>query len=195
MSIETNFCLCCIDKRFDYLATAYLNSQNNKNEFYLCSTAGSSLSLGYKCYCKNICNNCNNYNKCNKCSNSQNCNPCNSDIKILKESVTKNIDISLSLDNIKSIYMINHQDCGAIKAYLKCSGYPQTLGENNQKDIEVNTQLLLFSKKYINCKYPNINSRLGLIDINGTIAEYINKKWVVVYTGEGTNPLGLWWNY
>ena len=183
MSVEINFCICCIDKRFDLLVTTYLDTLNNKNNYYLGSTAGSSLCLGYKCYCKNIC------------SNSQSCNPCNSDLKILKESITKNIDISLSLDNIKNIYMLNHQDCGAIKAYLKCSGYPQTLGENNQKDIEVNTQLLLFSKKYINCKYPNINSRLGLLDINGTIAEYINKKWVIMYTGKGTNPLGLWWNY
>lgn len=97
-------------------------------------------------------------------------------MKILKESIIKNIDISLSLDDIKTIYMINHQDCGAIKAYLECSGYPKTLGENNKKDIKVNTQLLMIAEKYIKCKYPNIKQKLGLIDINGTVANLVNGK-------------------
>lgn len=184
--INTNFCIACIDKRFDNLLTSYLNTLGIKNEYYLGTTAGSSLCLGYKKYCKNICN---------KCSNKKTCEPNNADMKLLKESIIKNIDISLSLDNIKSIYMVNHQDCGAIKAYLECSGYPQTLGENNKKDIQVNTQLLLFAEKYIKCKYPDIKPILGLIDINGTVANLVDGKWIVVYKGPGTNPLGLWWNY
>ena len=112
-----------------------------------------------------------------------------------RKYIMKNIDIALSLDTIKTIYMINHQDCGAIKAYLECSGYPETLGENNEKDIKINTQILLIAEKYIKCKYPNIKPRLGLIDINGTVANLVDGKWFVIYKGPGTNPLGLWYNY
>jgi carbonic anhydrase len=45
-------------------------------------------------------------------------------MEILKKSFITNINISLSLDLLKEIYLLNHQDCGAIKEYLKCSQYP-----------------------------------------------------------------------
>lgn len=185
MDNKTGFCVCCIDKRFDKLVTSYLNQTPNSDGYYLGTTAGASLCLGYKRYCKNICN---------KCSKKKTCDPNNAVMALLKESIVQNIDISLSLDNINVIYIINHQDCGAIKAYLECSGYPQTLGDNNKKDIEVNTELLLFARKYIKCKYPDIEPVLGLIDINGTVANLVDGKWTIVYTGSGTNPLGLWYD-
>jgi hypothetical protein len=116
-------------------------------------------------------------------------------MRLLKDNLIKNIDISKSLDNIKDIYLINHQDCGAMKGYLGCSGYPDNLGDNNQKEIDINTTVLLYAEKYVQCKYPNATITLGLLDINGSIANYTNGSWVKVYTGEGTNPLGLWWNY
>lgn len=56
--VNYNFCISCIDKRFDYLLTTYLNTLDEKNEYYLGTIAGSSLCLGYKKYCKNICNKC-----------------------------------------------------------------------------------------------------------------------------------------
>jgi hypothetical protein len=112
----------------------------------------------------------------------------------LKESIIKNIDMHC-LDNIKGIYMINHQDYGAIKAYLECSGNPEILGENNKKDIEVNTKILLIAEKYIKYKFLDIKPRLGLIDINGTVSNLVNGKWTIVYTGKGIDPLELWWNY
>lgn len=190
MSDEVGFCVACIDKRFDLLTADYLSKTQNAAELYLGTNAGAALCLGYKRYCKNICN---------KCSKKKTCDPNNADMALLKESTIKNIDISLSLDNIKVIYMINHQDCGAIKAYLECSGYPQTLGENNKKDIEVNTELLLFASKYIKCKYPDIKPLLGLIDVNGAVANLVDGKWTVVYPSPLSpaeqNPLGLWYNY
>ena len=46
-------------------------------------------------------------------------------------------------------------------------------------------------------KFPSKTIRLGLIDINGTVADYniVTKTWTKIYTGSGTNPLGLWYNY
>ena len=184
---NSNFCVGCIDKRFDYLLTTYLNSIVDRNDYYLGTTTGSSLCLGYKKYCKDMCNRCDSKNG--------KCNPYDTDMILLKKSLLKNMDISQNLADIKSIYLIDHQDCGGIKTYLKCSGYPQILGENNKKDIEVNTQLLIIAKKYLNCKYPELKIRLGLIDINGTVADFIDKKWSIVYIGNGTNSKGLWWNY
>jgi len=181
MSIKINFCVACIDKRFDKLLTSYLNTISG-NDYYLGTVAGAALPLGYICSCKKLCS-------------SNGCNPCNYDMRLLKDNLIKNIDISKSLDNIKDIYLINHQDCGAMKGYLGCSGYPDNLGDNNQKEIDINTTVLLYAQKYVKCKYPDTDTTLGLLDINGSIANYTNGSWVKVYTGEGTNPLGLWWNY
>jgi hypothetical protein len=113
---------------------------------------------------------------------------------LLKESLIKNIDISLSLDTIKEIYLLNHQDCGAIKAYLGCSGYPENPGSNNPLEIKINTDLLLFAYEYLKSKYPEIDCRLGLMDLNGSVADYNIKynSWNLVYRGPGINPIALW---
>ena len=179
--ITVNF---CIDYRYDSLGTDFLNAIGLNQNYYLATTAGASLPFGYKKYC---CKKC-----CTDC-----CNPNNCDIKLLKKSLVKNIDITEALSDIKDIYLVNHQDCGAFKAYLECSGYPNSLGENNAKEIKINEDVLKYSKEYLKCKYPNKNIYLGLIDINGTVADYIPElnKWELIYTGSGTNPLGLWWSY
>jgi len=186
--------LFCIDKRFDYLTTEYFDSMDLRYNYYSITSAGSVLSLSYEKYCKGICNcRC----KCDKNTDKKlKCNPNNPEMELLKLSILKNIEIASSLDDIKDIYLLNHQDCGAIKAFLSCSNYPNNLGENNPLEIEINTQLLLFAKNIIEEKYKNItNVRLGLIDINGSVADYDAKycSWNLVYRGIGNDPKGLWY--
>lgn len=186
MSVEPKFCLLCIDYRYDALATEYFNSIGRSQNYFLSTTAGSCLCIGYKKYCENNC----------KKNAKDKCNPQNPDMKLFKESVLKNLEISLSLKDVSEINLMNHQDCGAIKAYLSCSGYPLVLGKNNKKDIEVNTKLLEYSHNYIKKHFKKIKTiKLSLIDINGTIANYSikDKKWHIVYEGSGRNPVGLWY--
>jgi hypothetical protein len=188
---KTYFNIFCIDKRFDALTTEYFQFIGFAANYYLGTTAGSALPLGYQQYCSEICN-------C-ECvhDNVLSCDPLNPDMQLLKDSLIKNIEIALTLDDIKEIYLLNHQDCGAIKAFLSCSGYPQTLGENNPLEIKINTDLLLFAKDYINSRFPDIKVRLGLIDINGSVADFNEKyfSWNLVYRGLGGNPLGLWYDF
>lgn len=189
-SVNTYFNVFCIDKRFDFLSTEYFKAIGFSNNYYLGTTAGAGLCLGYSKYCSEICNcNCHSLNQ-----DAPDCNPLNPDMLLLKESLTKNIDISLTLDSIKEIYLLNHQDCGAIKAFLGCSGYPEIPGTNNTLEIKINTELLLFAYEYLKLKYPEINCRLGLMDLNGTVADYDIKynSWYLVYRGPGTDPKGLW---
>lgn len=176
----------CIDKRFDKLSTDYFNVIGFDDNYYLGTTAGSALPLGYSKYCEEICN-------CH-CSTTG-CDPFNPDMKLLKDSLTKNIDISLTLDQLEEIYILNHQDCGAIKAFLSCSGYPQIPGENNPLEIKINSDLLLFTDEYLKVKYPNIGTRLGLMDLNGTVCDYDIKfnTWKLIYRGPGLDPKGLWY--
>jgi hypothetical protein len=179
----------CIDKRFDLLTTKYFDAIGFSENYYIGTTAGSGLCLGYSEYCKEICNcHCEH-------TSTVGCDPVNPDMLLLKDSLIKNIDISFSLDNIDEIYLINHQDCGAIKAYLSCSGYPSVLGTNNSLEIKINTDLLLFASEYLKTKYPNIIVRLGLMDINGTVCDYDIKfnSWRLVYRGPGNNTKGLWY--
>ena len=184
------FCVCCIDKRFDALVADYFESTEFKLNYYLGTTAGGGLPLGYKQYCTEIY-------KCNCNCDLSTCTPCdplNSDMELLERGLIRNIEIALTLDPIPEIYIINHQDCGAFKSYLSCSGYPQTLGANNSLEIKINTELLFFAKEYVNFRFPDIKVRLGLIDINGTVADFDEKyqSWYVVYRGFGINSLGLW---
>lgn len=190
MQSKVNFNVFCIDKRFDYLSAEYFKAIGFISNYYLGTTAGSALCLGYSQYCSEICNcPCNSLN-----DNNSQCEPSNFDMELLKTSLIKNIDISLTLDPIDEIYLLNHQDCGAIKAYLSCSGYPQELGTNNPLEIKINTDLLLFAEEYIKFKYPEINCRLGLMDVNGTVCDYDVKysSWNLVYIGPGTDSRGLW---
>lgn len=182
------FCVSCIDKRFDALTTNYFESTEFRLNYYSGTTAGAGLPLGYKQYCTEIF-------KCN-CSLDicTPCNPLNPDMELLERSLIRNIEIALTLDPIPEIYIINHQDCGAIKAFLSCSGYPETLGGNNPLEIKINGELLFFAKNYVNFRFPDIKVRLGLIDVNGTVADFNEKyqTWQVVYRGFGEDPRGLW---
>jgi hypothetical protein len=198
MTNRLNLSLFCIDFRFDYFTTEYFDSIGQRDNYFAVTTAGSSLCLGYTDYVNKICNCKQIENKCclgKNCSSNDWTNPYNYDMELLKKSVTKNIEIALQVREFDSVYIINHQDCGAFKAYLSCSGYPNVLGENNALEIKINTEMLLFAQEYIKTNFPNIiNIRLGLIDINGSIADYNFKynTWELQYRGPGTNPLGLW---
>ena len=203
-----SFNICCIDYRYDALTTQYFNYNGQQFNYFLGTTAGASLPLGYKEFClKNCIGNCCNKScefdilKNTKIEHKTSnlilpCNPDNEEMEILKISLDTNITISRTLQNISEIYLMNHQDCGAIKAFLSCSGYPTNLGDDNAKEIEINTFLLNYSADYVYKTFPFIKTvRLGLIDINGSVADYINDKWVVVFKGVGINPKGLWYSY
>ena len=185
-SEKTYFNVFCIDKRFDFLSSEYFKAVGFTSNYYLGTTAGAGLPLGYSQYCTEICN-------CD-CNLLGDCNPFNADMLLLKESLIKNIDISLTLDSIKEIYLLNHQDCGAIKAFLGCSGYPVIPGTNNTLEIKINTDLLFFAYEQLKLKYPEISCRLGLMDLNGSVADYDIKynSWNLVYRGPGTDPRALW---
>lgn len=210
------FNICCIDFRFDGLATQYFKETGNEFNYFLGTTAGAALPLGYKEYCIKNCSHGNNYGyDCSSCSchkkiniNENNdtdnsisqhlceiqCNPDNLDMELLKNSLIKNLEIALTLQPITDVYLLNHQDCGAIKAYLAYSGYPVKLGDDNHKEIEINTFLLNYAAKYVFENFALIkNIKLGLIDINGSVANFYNDKWVVTFRGVGINPLGLWY--
>jgi len=178
------FSIFCIDFRYDNLTANFFQGIGLINSYFAATAAGAALPLGYKCSCSDIC-------KKGKC------NPCNKDMILLKKNLVKNLQIALTLQPIQKLYLLNHQDCGAIKAFLGCSGYPTTLGANNPKEIQINQDILTYAQKYMLKKFPGKTVTLGLIDINGTVAEYniITKKWTKVFTGAGINPLGLWFNY
>jgi hypothetical protein len=178
------FSVFCIDFRYDNLTANFFQGIGLINSYFAATAAGAALPLGYKCSCSEIC-------KKGKCK------PNNEDMALLRENLVKNLEIALTLKPIEKIYLLNHQDCGAIKAFLGCSGYPTTLGANNAKEIEINQDILKYAKKYMSKKFKGKTITLGLIDINGTVAEYntSTKKWTLAFTGTGTDPLGLWFNY
>ena len=177
------FSVCCIDYRYDAMTTNFFEAIGLERNYFLNTTAGGALSLGYKHYCNNLCK-------------SKSCSPNNSDMKLLKKTVVKNLQIALTLQPITEVYLLNHQNCGAIIAYLPCSGYPYELGKNNKLEIEINANLLTFAQSYIHKTFPNIKKiRLGLIDANGTVKNYDpkTKLWTLAYTGQGNDPKALWY--
>ena len=95
--MSVGFCVFCIDKRYDYLVTTYLNSISGETNRFFGSTAGSALCLGYSQY---YCKQC--------CPKGKDCNSNNKDMKLLKESLIANINISMSLYELNDIYLISN---------------------------------------------------------------------------------------
>jgi len=182
-----SFSIFCIDYRFDALVADFYEGIGKEFDYYACTVAGGAMPLGYQKYCVK---NCNGHNK------NKSCNPSNASMKLLKKNLIENINIALTLSPITEVFLLNHQDCGAIKEFLACSGYPQSLGENNPKEIKINSKLLTYANKYILKHFPNMKYVLGLVDINGSVASYnISKKiWSVIYVGEYKDERGLWFS-
>jgi hypothetical protein len=174
------FSVFCIDYRFDALMAEFYKEVGLEMNYYACSTAGSALSLGYKQYCTNECHSCG-------------CKPNNSSMVTLKRSIVDNLNIALTLSDITTVYLINHQDCGAIRAFLSCSNYPDH-GQNKDREISINSKLLAYAAEYMKTKFTGKKYKLGLMDINGTVAFYnpVDRIWTVVYIGNFTDPQGLW---
>lgn len=185
MSSVPIFFIFCIDYQFVKLAVDYLTSIGLAYHYFSATGAGGALSIGYEKYCKN------------KCSE-KGCIPSNQTMELLKNNLSTNLDIAKTLQPVNEILLMNHQDCGAMKAFLPCSGYPKILGSDNIKEIKINQDILVYSKEYLLSKYPNQNFKfkLALIDINGCVGIYDTntKSWTVVFRGKGINPLGLWCN-
>ena len=181
------FSIFCIDYRFDAMIATFYENIGKEFDYFACTSAGGALSLGYEQFCKN---------KCSTCNISKVCNPENPSMNLLKKNLVENLNIALTLKPITEVFLLNHQDCGAIKAYLACSGYPSKLGENNSKEIRINTNLLVYANKYMLRKFPEIKYTLGLVDINGSVATYdVSKKiWTIIYVGEFNIKEALWYN-
>lgn len=186
MKVPT-FSIFCIDYRYDDLTSNFFQSIGLRNSYFAATTAGGALSLGYNCSCsKGSC-------KKDDCKPNQ-----RKDMELLRDALVKNLDIALSLKpKLKQINLLNHQDCGAMKAFLGCSGYPTQCGDNNPNEIEINERVLTCANSYLTKKYSGKNIKLKLIDVNGSVAEYdtTTKKWKLVHTGPGKSSKGLWYNY
>lgn len=178
----------CIDFRYDALSSAFLKGIGYENSYFLATNAGAALPLGYKYSCKN--DNC-------KCSgkNHSKCCPGTKPMDVLKDSFVTNLQIALTLRPITTVYLLNHQDCGAIRAFLPCSGYPAVGEENKNKEICINAKILTYAREYVKKKFDGMEVSLGLIDSNGTVGDYNTKTktWHIIYVGSGENVNGLWY--
>ena len=192
----------CIDYRYDALSSEFLRQIKYGDSYYLATAAGAALSLGYKDYCKNECCSC----SCSSSSDYCKTCPVNPNLNTLKKSLVTNLNIALTLKpDMNVVYFLNHQDCGAIRAYLSCSGYPKKdeTGEAAKiKEICINAKLLTYADKYFNKKFKGIikdlNINLGLLDANGAVADYDikTKAWTVIYVPTiANNPNALWFKY
>lgn len=175
----------CIDYRYDALSSNFLKGIGYANSYYLSTNAGSSLSLGYKKYCKNNCDDDKNY--CHK----------DEAMDILKKSFITNLKIALTLKPIMVVYLLNHQDCGAIRAFLPGNIYPSVGEDNKKEEIRINASLLTYGQAYIKKKFEHMEVYLGLIDSNGTVGDYDikTKQWSIIYVGLGQNQNGLWYGF
>jgi len=176
MSAPPLFCVACIDYRFDALTNTFFKNVGREMDFFLSTTAGGPLALG--------------------CASSPLSHPSSDVLQLFQQSLVTNLDVALTLQPIKDIYLMNHQDCGAMKHFLACSGYPKSLGENNRREIQIHSEVLSLAHQFLRPIYPDKQIKLGLIDINGAVAEYSPNSgtWTVVHLGESDSDLGLWYN-
>lgn len=183
------FSIFCIDYRFDAMVANFYENTGKEYDYFACTVAGGSMPLGYESYCKNKCN------KKSECKSCKPCDPSNLSMKLLKNNLVENINIALTLYPVTEVFLLNHQDCGAIKGFLACSGYPTVLGANNEKEIRINSNLLIYAYKYMKKQFPKMTFTLGFVDINGSVATFDAKKklWTVIYVGQFNIKEGTWY--
>ena len=183
----------CIDYRYDALSSEYLRAIGYDNSYYLATNAGAALPLGYKKSCKKSCRS-DDKGKCSCSRSKKKCCPGTDAKDVLRESFNTNLAIALTLQPITVVYLLNHQDCGAIRAFLPCSGYPASGEENKKKEICINASILTFAQDDVKKQFNKMEVFMGLIDSNGSVADYDikTKKWTVIYVGSGENTDGLW---
>ena len=190
----------CIDYRYNAISAEFLDEIGYENSYYLSTNAGASLPLGYREACRNI-KNCRKCHGCNRCNslNPHNNNCCVGLEKMndLKKSFVTNLQIALTLKPIKTVYLLNHQDCGAIRAFLPCSGYPSVGEVKKKKEIEINAKILTYGHDFVKRKFTDMEVILGLIDSNGTVGDYDIKtrKWIIIHVGLGQNTDALWYGF
>jgi len=176
--MSKKFVISCIDYRFPDYVYSFLEKTNHK--YYNTNTAGASLPISY--------HNC-RHEKSSEFIKKTN---------DLKTAVCTNLEISFLLSPVDEIIIINHQDCGAFKYFLPKSGYPQKLGQDNKKELEIQLESLLCAGRFFKNKYPMLlkNVYLQLIDINGTLAQYneVAKKWQILIKGHGNDSKGLFFS-
>jgi hypothetical protein len=180
MSAPPVFCVACIDFRFDAMTAEFFKATGREYDFFLSTAAGGALALSSGAM---------------RTATYQ----ATDVLELLKASLTTNLDIALTLQPIRDVFLMNHQDCGAMKAFLECSGYPPYLGENNVRELEVQGEVLALAYSEVSERYPYKRIIPTLIDINGSVARYnINENsWTILHVGtrigEGSNdPRGLW---
>jgi hypothetical protein len=209
------FSVFCIDYRFDAMVARFYEETGKQYNYFACTVAGGALALGYEKYqadrhaCCKRCGCC----KANGAINSINSiNSINAkypkpldqidsvtreidqSMRLLRDNLVENLKISLGLKPVTDTYLMNHQDCGAIKAVLKNSGYPKQLGDDNNREIKINTDLLIYARHYMARQFPAMRFTMGFVDINGSVAtlDIASRRWTVIYVGEYNDPLGTW---
>jgi len=160
----------CFEPIFNKLLTDFLNKKFDL--YYTDIVPGAGTCCGYSNFCKSKGNN-----------------PYNSIIENFIENIMLNINLAMSLNDFKDIYLINHQNCKVMKTFL-AENY------NQKKEIEINSEILEYAINYLSNKFPNHTIHAGLIDINGTIANYYSytKVWHIVHRGFGKDKKGLWYH-
>lgn len=181
----------CIDYRYDALSSEFLKQIGFENSYFLATNAGAALPLGYDKSCKCI----RRPDDCQEDDNEKkDCCPGTSQMAVLRNAFATNLNIALTLQPITTVYLLNHQDCGAIRAFLPCSGYPASDEENKKREICINAKILTYAQKFVKKKFEDMKIILSLIDSNGSVATYDtkSKKWTVIYIGPGKNKDALW---
>lgn len=178
----------CIDYRYNAASSEFLDAIEYEDSYYLSTNAGASLPLGYKKSCKNIVDKKQSNAKC--CLGLE-------EMDNLKKSFVTNLKIALTLKPITVVYLLNHQDCGAIRAFLPCSGYPKVGQEKKDIEICIHAKILTYGEQYVKRKFESMDVILGLIDSNGSVADYDTKtqRWIIIYEGSGKKKDALWYGY
>ncbi|VVU95756.1 Beta-lactamase superfamily domain [seawater metagenome] len=148
--------LSCIDLRIVNNLKKNLDNLGYQNKYDFVSIAGSSLSLGID----------------TKTLNSEN----KEMIQRWRKTILDQIDISIDIHNLKEVWLIDHQDCGAYKKLL-----PETC-QDNEKSIHY--QHLHNSFIFLKDRYPKLKIKIMYEYLNGDLLYFHKDKEILLKNGE-----------
>jgi hypothetical protein len=116
---------------------------------------------------------------------------------LFQQSLVTNLKVALTLQPIEEVFLMNHQDCGAFKAFLPYSGYPSQPGDDNVRELELQGGVLTLAHALMQKTFPDKLIKLTLIDLSGSVAQYniADMTWTLLHKGryEGNNVHALWY--
>ena len=179
--------LACIDFRYSKYLTRVMKNLGHASSYFEIKAAGASFPFYYDYLeTRDECQCVKQHEKT---------------IGAIAAGALANLDTALNFITQSTLYIIDHQDCAAFKAYTACTGkscinypsQPSSSQESKDRELYIHAEALVGAKSVLSKSVRYTVIILGIIDQAGAFGVYDEntKLWSVQVSGESFDPHAL----